>query len=178
MASSNRHLRYPVPVENRSPYSAALLDHVDYVRSLRLPQDQPLPLPHPPLPPLPQEEPLDQFLQEQAQEVPHDIPEPLQEDPAHQEEVQVLLALVQEAMTDHVWPLGGPVLPWALSTLLAPNDGEYVLVKPPPHYYHEQTSASTTPLRSPSASMILTRPTSPFMFDDDDYDHIESSEAH
>ncbi|KAG0076941.1 hypothetical protein BGZ93_008454 [Podila epicladia] len=155
---------------NGEPYfSNAFLSSVDFRRGQQQPvaQDQPAPttLLH-----QDQEEPLEQLPLEQG----HVQPQPFQVLEHHQEPEQVLTvtAQVSQAMTDDIRPSGS--MPRTTLNIHSSNDGDYVLVKPFQHY--EQASASTTPIWSPSASVVLTRPTTPYMFHDDEYDRMEDTE--
>ncbi|KAF9296320.1 hypothetical protein BGZ74_010388 [Mortierella antarctica] len=88
------------------------------------------------------------------------------------EQVLTVTAQVSQAMTDDIRSSGS--MPRTTLNTHPANDGDYVLVKPA--QYYEQASASTTPIWSPSASVILTRPTTPYMFHDDEYDRMEDTE--
>ncbi|KAG0030579.1 hypothetical protein BGZ82_007380 [Podila clonocystis] len=159
-------------------FSNAFLDSVYHRRDQQLVvQDQPALAP--PLAAIPlhqdQDEPLDQLLLGQDQ-VQHQIAQPFLEEALehHQEPEQVHTFTVQlsQAMADDIRSSGS----MSRTTLNAhlTNDGDYVLVKWA--QYNEQASASTTPVWSPSASTILTRPTTLYMFHDDEYDRMEDTE--
>lgn len=166
-------------IDGERRYSPAFIDSIYYIQGLQQPiaQDQPAPAPPPVAHALPQdqEEPLELPLEQGLAQ--HQISQPFVEEALehHQEPEQVVLtvtAQVSQAMTDDIRPSGST--PRTTLNTHPANDGDYVLVKSA--QYYEQASASTTPIWSPSASVILTRPTTPYMFHDDEYDRMEDTE--